>query len=306
MRGRAATVALPLLVVGALVAVVAIAATGTTSSGTGATRSPSESIYDSVLTLFLIGVALGGVLLLYGLAQRKAIAAEIATGKYRRTSAVMWVVGCSIFAALFYWGLVRMRPPEATGDEGELAFPGGAELATEPGRDTPAPYEPGVSWIPIIVVAALAVAAIAAYVLAERRSRSSGRGSELLLADRLAAVLDDTLGDIRAEADPRRAIIACYARLEEVLAANGAPRVASETPDEYLARVLHELEIDPGAVGRLTELYTRVKFSPHAVGAAMKDEAISALEQVRDELRSLGEATRHAAPEESVPLGAPS
>ncbi len=306
MRGRAATAALLLLLVVVLVAAVAVAATGTTTSGTGATRSPSESLYDSAFTLLLIGVALGGLLLLYGLAQRKAIAAEIATGKYRRTSAAMWLVGCSIFAALFYWGLVRMRPPEASGEEGELAFPNRPELPTEPGRDTPAPYEPGVSWIPIVVVAALALAAIAAYVLAERRSKGGRRESELLLAERLAAVLDDTLDDIRAEVDPRRAIIACYARLEDVLAANGAPRVASETPDEYLARVLHELEIDPGAVGRLTDLYTRVKFSPHAVGVAMKDDAIAALEQTRDELGSLREAARHTALEGGVPLGAAS
>ena len=47
-------------------------------------------------------------------------------------------------------------------------------------------------------------------------------------------MLDETLDDLRAEADPRRAIIAAYARLERVLAANGVPRTA-ETSDEYLA-----------------------------------------------------------------------
>ena len=111
------------------------------------------------------------------------------------------------------------------------------------------------------------------------------RGPSDDLAEQLAVVLDDTLDDLRAEADPRRAIIAAYARLERVLAANGVPRHAAETPDEYLPRVLHDLELDSGAVERLTALFTRAKFSQHDVDTAMKEEAIGALEQVRDELR---------------------
>jgi hypothetical protein len=39
-------------------------------------------------------------------------------------------------------------------------------------------------------------------------------------------------------------------------------------------------------VERLTELFERAKFSPHAIDAAMKEEAIDALESLRDELRS--------------------
>jgi hypothetical protein len=103
-------------------------------------------------------------------------------------------------------------------------------------------------------------------------------------------VLDETLDDLRAEADPRRAIIAAYARLERVLAANGIARRASETSDEYLARVLSNLELDSGAVERLTALFERAKFSQHDVDTAMKEEAIGALEQARDELRLVREA----------------
>ena len=41
----------------------------------------------------------------------------------------------------------------------------------------------------------------------------------------------------------------------------------------------------PGAVQRLTALFTQAKFSHHDVDATMKEDAIDALEQVRDELR---------------------
>jgi hypothetical protein len=41
-----------------------------------------------------------------------------------------------------------------------------------------------------------------------------------------------------------------------------------------------------GSVLALTELFERAKFSPHAIDAEMKDEAIGALIAVRDDLRA--------------------
>jgi len=281
-------VVLPALVVLVLVAVVAIAATGSTPSGDGSTRPPSESLLDTIFTLGLIGVAIGGVLLLYGLSQRKAIAREMASGRHRRTSVAAFVVFFAIFTGFTYWRLSEWRGPEPSeeGDQ-ELAFPGESPLPTLP-PEAETSYEPGVSWLPIVVVVALLLAAVVAYVVAEHRA-NRGRRSDEGLAEQLAMVLDETLDDLRAEADPRRAIIAAYARLERVLAANGIPRRASETSDEYLARVLNNLELDSGAVERLTALFTRAKFSQHDVDTAMKEEAIGALEQVRDELRLVRE-----------------
>lgn len=288
MRGRATSVVLPALVVLVLVAVVAMAATGSTPSGDGTTRPPSESLLDTIFTLGLIGVAIGGVLLLYGLSQRKAIAREMASGRHRRTSVAAFVVFFAIFTGFTYWRLSEWRGPEPSeeGDQ-ELAFPGESPLPTLP-PEAETSYEPGVSWLPIVVVVALLLAAVVAYVVAEQRANRSRRSGEGL-AEQLAVVLDETLDDLRAEADPRRAIIAAYARLERVLAANGIPRRASETSDEYLARVLVNLELDSGAVERLTALFTRAKFSQHDVDTAMKEEAIGALEQVRDELRLVRE-----------------
>ncbi len=119
-------------------------------------------------------------------------------------------------------------------------------------------------------------------------------------------MLDDTLDDIRGEADPRRAIIAAYARLERVLAANGVPREPAETADEYVRRVLRDLSLDPRAVERLTRLFARAKFSHHEVDTAMKEEAIGALEEVREELRLAAEERARAPEPEVQPVGAPS
>ncbi len=289
MRDRAATAALSALVVVSLVAVVAIASTGSTPGGSDATREPSEAIFDMLFTLGLVAVVAGAILLVYGLTQRRAIAAEVATGKYPRMSLPAFLVFLGLFTALTSWRMSKWQVPEQPAEEDDLLSAGEQLVPALPdGSETT--YEPSISWIPIVVVVGLVVAAGVAYFVAERRRRRSRAGAERTLVEQLALVLEETLDDLRAEADPRRAIIAAYARLERVLAANGTARLASETPDEYLPRVLRSLEIDPAAISRLTALYTRAKFSQHDVDAGMKDEAIDALGQVRDELRQVREA----------------
>jgi Domain of unknown function (DUF4129) len=289
VRGRAGSAALPVLIVLLLVGIVAVASTGSTPNGSGKTRPPSDTLLDTLFTLGLAGVVVGGVLVIWGLTQRKAIANEIASGRYRRTTLLGWICFTMLFGAFTYWRLRGWTPPLSNADEGDPVFRGESPLPRTPKPGDPEPYEPGISWLAIAVVVGLVVAAAVAYVLAGRRARPADEASAALAAE-LADVLDDTLDDLRTEADPRRAIIAAYARLERVLAANGVPRLRSETPDEYLARVLHDLELTPDAIGRLTALFTQAKFSHHAVDDTMKESAIAALEQVRDELRSIRDA----------------
>lgn len=305
MRGRATSVALPALIVLALVAVVAIASTGSTPSSSGETRPPSDSLLDTIFSLGLVAVAIGGIVLLYGLAQRKAIAREVATGRYRRTGLVSWLAFLALFTAFSYWRLTTWTPPQAE-EGGELAFPGvlPAPTTTDQSAEAPTAYEPSISWIPIALVVGLVLAAGIAYVIAERRA-GQGQTSRISLAAQLESALDESLDDLRAEADPRKAIIAAYARLERVLSANGVPRRTAETSDEYLPRVLHDLDLDSGAIERLTALFTRAKFSQHDVDTAMKEEAIGALEQVRDELR-LGRERPAEVDSTAAVAGAPS
>ena len=303
MRGRATGVVLPALVVLGLVAVVAIASTGSTPGGSDETRRPSESLLDTFFTLGLVGVMIGGALLLYGLTQRKAIAREVARGRIPRFGMISTLLLLAVFTAVTYWRFRNWERPAPPEEEGTFGFPGPAPIPTPPEQEALAPYEPSVSWLPIAVVVGLVLAGIAAYVISERRTRRRRRSGEAL-GEQLAIVLDETLDDLRAEADPRRAIIGAYARLERVLAANGIPRRTSETSDEYVPRVLHDLSLDARAVERLTALFTRAKFSHHDVDAAMKEEAIDALEQVRDDLRLVRDQPQLAP--DAVPVGASS
>ena len=142
-------------------------------------------------------------------------------------------------------------------------------------------------------VTALSLVALGAWWLSARGRRASreppGMSPEEALADVLAATLDD----LRAEGDPRRAVIGAYARMERSLAAVGMPRTAAEAPDEYLARVLTDLPVSARAAGRLTRLFAWARFSPHDVRPEMKDEAIETLEQIQSELAA-AEAERDA------------
>jgi Domain of unknown function (DUF4129) len=273
-------VVLPALVVLALVAVVAVASTGSTPGGSARSRGPSENLLDAFFTLWLVAAVAGGVLLVYGLMQRRAIAEEMASGRYPRFTLGVFLVFAGILAVIVQ--LFRHWSPRGkTGDE-EGVLGGGQVAPITPGQKPSVDYHAGISWVVVVVVVALVVGAVCAYVLSERRSRAP-RADDL--AEDLAVALDEALDDLRAEADPRRAIIAAYARMERILAAHGVPRGPAETADEYLARVLPTLALSLDAVARLTSLFTQAKFSHHDVDTAMKEEAIDALEQVRDELR---------------------
>ncbi|HSR22823.1 MAG TPA: DUF4129 domain-containing protein, partial [Candidatus Eisenbacteria bacterium] len=105
------------------------------------------------------------------------------------------------------------------------------------------------------------------------------------LARRLQAVLDDAIEDVLAEADPRRAVIAAWARLERVLARSGLPRWDSEAPFEYAARAGAALEVEASWLERLADLFEWARFSTHEVTPAMRDEALDRLVAVRDGLR---------------------
>lgn len=147
-------------------------------------------------------------------------------------------------------------------------------------------------WLPAVGMASFILAAAGgtvALILWKRRQGPAWE-REAELAAALDEVLADTLDDLRAERDPRRAVIGAYARLERTFAAHDVARDPSETPREYVDRALDRLGVSVFAVRRLTQLYERAKFSPHEIDAAMKDDAIDALAGLRAELDSETEA----------------
>ena len=278
-----------------LVAVVAIASRGSTSTGGAGSRRPTDTLLDILLSLYLVGLVAGGLLLLYMLVLQRTVV-QAGGGRrrdWRNMVGLLALVGAALLLARNF-SSTRLDDPGVTLPQ---APPAGSPAPTGPGREE---YQAEFAWIPVsLTLGLLAVAVAGVWWSGRARRRARGEGGDPF-ADALAAAVDESLDDLRSEPDPRRAVIAAYARLERVLASHGLPRKPSEAPLEYLTRMLGELSVRPGAARRLTDLFERAKFSQHAVGAEMRDQAIGALETVRDDLaaaRELAEAERAAAVE---------
>jgi Domain of unknown function (DUF4129) len=142
------------------------------------------------------------------------------------------------------------------------------------------------SWLTALILASIILGVSIAAGLAARHKLRNGEEleAEAALARALDEVLADTLDDLRAERDPRKAVIEVYARMERTFAAYRVPRDPAETPLEYVSRALDSLRVSGTAVRRLTALFERAKFSTHTVDVGMKDEAIETLAAVRAEL----------------------
>lgn len=283
-RGRSRRLLVVLAVLLGLLVAVAIASTGDTPIGGEGLRRPSDRLYDTVVSLFLVLIVLGIPLFLVLLFLRRRAIDELKrmeTPQARRTR-LIGSVAAGVILVLLAVGIVTARDDDgATG----LTPPTGPAAANGQ-QQRPDRYDPEFAVWPVVIVgAATAIALLAAYSAHRARRRRLGTG-EQPLALALADLLDETLDDLRAERDPRAAVIAAYARLEQTLAAYGLPRRAAEAPEEYLTRIFGDLDVASRPAERLTALFSRAKFSQHDVPAAMKAEAIEALESVREELRA--------------------
>jgi hypothetical protein len=99
------------------------------------------------------------------------------------------------------------------------------------------------------------------------------------------AAVDEGLADLDdADADPRRAVIACWVRLERAAAAAGTPREVGDTSTDLVARLLATHLVSGEVLSTFAEVYREARFATHAVDAAMREQARSALVQLRDEL----------------------
>ncbi len=105
-------------------------------------------------------------------------------------------------------------------------------------------------------------------------------------ASPLEAAVDDSVEDLRAEPDPRRAIVRCYARFERAAAASGVERKPWSTPMEFMREALRRLPLPRTAVPTLTGLFELARFSHHPLGPSERDRALAALDEIRTAMRA--------------------
>jgi hypothetical protein len=287
--------ALVLLGLVVLLAVVAIASSGHVPMGTSNTRRPSHELADTLLSLLVVFVLVGGVGIFYVYyLQRTNSHEERRAGRAKRSRRALaaFITFMALLIALAVRAAVHYRHHHLRSDLGSGTLPAGVKGGKDSG------YTPRFAPIPVaVVLGAAAIAGLAAY-LSHRARRGALRplALEPSLALTLADVLGETLDDLRAEPDPRIAVIAAYARLERTLASFGVPRRDSDAPLEYLRRILVDLEAGSGHASRLTQLFEHAKFSTHEVGPEMKEEAIALLESIRADLQAADAARAAALP----------
>ena len=262
----------------ALVAAVGLASRAHTPAGGGHVRSISQDVLleYALLLLAALAVVVVPVAIYLFVAGRGDDEPILPARKNWMPALLLSMIGLSVAAVL----LLRYVHDHHGGRTNPVSRLVG--LARDGSKTT------GVvrfDWGPVIVVSLLAVLALAAgsWLVLQRRQTEPRRES---VAAELAVALERTIADLRAEPDPRTAVIAAYAQMERALADVGLQRRPDEAPREYLGRVLPDVGAQTASVERLTGLFERAKFSPHTIDAAMKDAAIDALESLRNDLRS--------------------
>jgi hypothetical protein len=265
-----------------LVVLVAVASRAHSPAGGGTTHAvDSNLVWEFVLIGFFALFLLSLPVAIWIVVSTRKDAAR-AGGRGKRSSLMGLAIGLVFLLAAVIGARIYYANHHNGTQKPQQQIPGqtGPTQPNKKGKQIP------FDWLPAIVVLSIAGggAVVIAYTLFRKPSRHVPTQAEL--AARLSEVLDDSLDDLRAEKDPRRAVIATYARMERTLAGAGLPRAEAETPLEYLGRVLRDLlNTSADAVSRLTALFERAKFSPHEIDSSMKRDAINALVAVRDELR---------------------
>jgi hypothetical protein len=294
-----------LLPVAAAVGLLALVAVGSLrgplGSGRGRPSYPADLV-DSLLLLLFLAMIAAGVLAVVALWPNRHL-------PVRGRRAGSWNLILPAAAILLLW-LFR-----------DLLGLDGGRRDEDPATTLPTPTSLDVSELPAdpgvvpLFVAGLALLAMVAVVVAQMRADRRRRRPPLSRAERLVGLLDDTLEDLERDPDPRRAVIAAWARMEHGLAAAGLPRRPYEAPFEYAARVLETSlapihrggpapgPLRPDSVHRLTGLFERAKFSQHTIGPDDRDEAVAALRAVRRELVEAAELADQAVADSAADPG---
>jgi hypothetical protein len=249
-------------------------------------HSPPSGVGDYLFTIFLIVVVVMMLFLIWlWFSERDMLVQQ----RQRQRGSMRLLVILAIFAAVAA-GLTHARDlgigGKQSGDSSKVAPPGKTKKALQDAQKQKRGHPPKFEWLPVFIATAAGLAVLGFVGARTLRRERRGLAEAQALQLEFEELVEDTLADLYAEVDPRKAIIAAYARVERVFATYGLPREPSEAPVEYLERALPELRASGAALERLSGLFQWAKFSAHDVDPKMRDEAIGALLEVRDELRA--------------------
>ncbi|WP_405592380.1 DUF4129 domain-containing protein [Streptomyces sp. NBC_01190] len=97
---------------------------------------------------------------------------------------------------------------------------------------------------------------------------------------RLVAAVDSGRRALLDGDDARAAVIACYAAMEESLAASGVSRHASDSPQDLLRRAEGSGLLTGSGAATLTALFREARYSTHPMDAGHRERAAAALSDI--------------------------
>ena len=269
-----------------LAAVVRMAgpASGGPDDLTGSIRLP-ELVTGTIATLFVLAALVFVLGLVRRLRSRRLAEEAGALGPealrvplwMRTVTQILSLLNFVVLAYLLWRGAIPLTAL--------LSLGLGAGSAVAPTLPQHAPVAPPVvTWTfgVLALVAGLGALALALWVAFGDRLAQwwEGASSDLPLSP-LAEAVEESLQDLRAEPDARRAIIRCYARFERVAADAGVERKPWHTPMEFMREALPRLPVPRGAVPTLTGLFELARFSHRALGSRERDRALNALDEIK-------------------------
>ncbi len=300
VRGQRAGLTLGAAVL-ALLVIAAIASGAAATGGsshvglsTSATRPAGEVVVAAFSGLLAVSAALAGVVTFFLVSSRRRKKDPDEPERVSETPPSSWLeqVAAVALPILLIVGLAtaiviaarRAKPPTSSS-----ALHAGATTGL-PGSVHPLSQASGggTSAVAVGLVAGICIVAAAAALVVflrlrqRRRTRLSHGSSGSPYAAALANTVALSIDDLRRERDPRKAIVAAYARMELAFASLGLPRAVGQTSAEYMRRVLSQAAAPPAPVVELTELFQEAKFSQHRLTSRDRDDALQALVAIRE------------------------
>jgi hypothetical protein len=266
--------------------VAAVSRSHDTPGGRAGVHSPPSGVGDYLFTIFvLVVIAMTLFMIWLWFSERDMLVQQ----RGNQRSSMRLLAFLAIFAVVAA-GLTHLRDlgigTDKSTDSGRAGIGKAQKALDEAKNRKAAAAAPEFKWLPVFIATAAGLAVLGFIGVRTLRRERRGLAETHALQLEFEELVEETLADLYAEVDPRKAIIAAYARVERVFASYGLPRDPSEAPVEYLERALPELRASGAALRRLTSLFQWAKFSAHDVDPKMRDEAIGALVEVRDELRA--------------------
>jgi hypothetical protein len=185
----------------------------------------------------------------------------------------------AVFAYLVWKGVIPLEELMA------LVQGAGSGAVTANPADAAAAAPPIMTWTFGVFALAAALGALALAVWVALGDRLQGwwerREEGVAPPEPFVEAVVESLEDLHAEPDARRAVIRCYARFQRVAAESGLPRQPWHTPTEFMGEALARLPAPRRALASLTGLFELARFSDRALGHAERQRALSALDEIR-------------------------